>query len=375
MSTVKPTTISHFFEDLPDFRINRTKHHDLIDIVFTTLCAVVCGFDEGWEDIETFAKEREDWLKQYISLSSGVPSHDTFRRVFMHLDPKAFQDAFVGWVKAINSAQLDQAVVSIDGKTVRGSRGRGRNAIHMVSAWCHEHGLVLGQTKVEEKTNEITAIPELLDLLELKGAIITIDAMGAQTKIAQKIIDKQADYVLGLKANQASIHQEVMEWFEAARENEFKYGVYDQFKQLNGDHGRIEQRHCMMISSDYIETLHTWPGIKSVICLHSQREIKDKVQTEYRYYLSSLEVNAERAAHAIRSHWGIENSLHWCLDVTFNEDRCKVNSGNAPQNLAVVRHTALNLLKSETSVKTSIRKKKMMAVLNVNYLSKVIKSM
>jgi predicted transposase YbfD/YdcC len=372
MSTVKPTTISHFFEKLPDFRIERTKRHDLIDIVFISLCAVICGFDEGWEDIETFAKERESWLKNYISLDNGVPSHDTIRRVFMRLDPKALQSAFIDWIQAVTQHNTDKRIISVDGKTVRGSRARGHNAIHMVSAWCHEHNMVLGQCKVGEKTNEITAIPALLELLDIQGSVITVDAMGCQTKIAQTIIDKKAEYVFGLKGNQGTINEQVRAWFEIARQEQYKNLNVSAFEQVSGDHGRIEQRQCIMVDSQSIEGLNDWPGIQSVICIHSQREVNNQVQSETRYYLSSLAVNAERACQVVRAHWGIENSLHWCLDVTFNEDQCRISSGHAPQVMAVMRHTALNLLKQESSMKTSIRKKKIMAILNEDYLTKVI---
>lgn len=373
MSEKISTSIHAAFGEMPDFRVNRTKEHELIDILFITLCAVISGLDDSWEEIEMFGKARQDWLKNYINLKNGVPSHDTFRRVFIHLDAKVFESCFIDWVSSLGK-KVEGATIAIDGKTLRGSRCSAKNhpSIHMVSAWCCDNQMVIGQAKVDEKTNEITAIPELIDLLELKGATVTVDAMGTQKKIAQKIISKESDYVMGLKGNQGQIHQEVKEWFNIAHQHGFGHVKVDCFEQTDAGHGRVEQRVCRAISSDYIETLKGWPGIHSVIEVISTRHTHDKEQTEARYYLSSKKPEAEELLKHIRSHWQIENTLHWCLDVTFKEDLRHHYVGHSAHNLATVRHVALNLLKQETSLKKSIKLKRSKALLSNDYLDKVI---
>jgi predicted transposase YbfD/YdcC len=368
------TDITEHFADLDDPRIDRTKKHPLDNILVIALCAAICGADT-WVDIELFGESKREWFGRFLNLTNGIPSHDTFGRVFAQLDAEQFQSGFISWVQAVYEV-LHGQVVAFDGKTVRGShnRGIGKKAIHMVSAWATESQLVLGQTKVNEKSNEITAIPALLDLLDLSGCIVTIDAMGCQKAIARKIVEQGADYVLALKSNQGTLYADAKTLFEDAEAIDF--AGCDYHKTVGKNHGRIEIRECWATADpEYLAALYKpeqWAGLHTVVMVRAERRSADKHQEETRYYISSLPGDAPQLSHAVRTHWHIENRLHWELDVTFREDDCRIRTGNAPQNMAVLRHMALNLLKQEQSTKRSLRGKRLKAGWDERYLAKVL---
>lgn len=376
------TSISEHFATLTDPRVERSKEHLLIDIVTIALCAVICGADD-WVAIETFGREKVDWLRTFLPLRGGIPSHDTFGRVFARLDPDEFRRCFLGWVQAIAGTVVehDNRVIAVDGKTLRRShdRAQGQGALHLVSAWASARGLVLGQQAVDSKSNEITAIPHLLRLLALEGATVTIDAMGCQTAIAEQIVQADANYVLALKGNQSSVHDRVQRAFADARQaagTPLALPDLDIATAVNKEHGRLERRCCWALGDPaylaYIDPDHVWPQLRSVVMVEAERRIADTVTAETRYYLSSLPPDATVLNQAIRNHWGIENRLHWVLDVVFHEDNSRVRTDHAPQNFAVLRHFALNLLRQETSTKASLAKKRFRAALNDTYLSTVL---
>ncbi len=365
------------FSDLEDPRSERNKQHLLIDIVIITICAVICGA-EGWEDIEVFARAREGWLREFIALPYGVPCHDTIRRVFAALDPKELECAFRRWVRAVFRFTNKQ-VVAIDGKSLRHSYTDAENKtssmLHMVSAWAAENGLVLGQIKTADKSNEITAIPELLEILALKGCIITIDAMGAQRDIADKIIAQESDYVLAVKDNQGQLCSAIHAIFEVEHRVDGKGMPVGYDNTLDAGHGRIERRICRTLPATYLpKTIQSsWSGIDSIIMIESWREIKGTPQAEVRYYISSLpSTDAHRLAQSIRQHWLVENQLHWVLDVVFREDDSCIHAGNAAECLAVIRHMALNLCKQEKTPRMSLKKKRYRATLDVTFLEKIL---
>ena len=353
-------SIIEHFGDLEDPRRDN-RRHQLIDIVFITICAVICNA-ESWEDIEQFGHSKEGWLRKYLKLPHGVPTEDTFARVFAALEPKELNRCFLGWVSAVH--QWKAQTINIDGKCVRGSRDEpnGKSAIHIVSAWARESGLSLGQVKVDEKSNEITAIPELLELLDLKGSLVTIDAMGTQTKIAQKIIEGGADYVLALKGNQGTLKDDVELLFRDAQANDFAGLKTSYDKKVDKDHGRLEVRECWATEElDWLSSRKDWKGLRSICMLRGQRTVKGQTSSEDRLYI--LHAPGGRCTARIRrytANWCIENSLHWGLDVAFREDesRDRKRRDNAPENLAVIRHIALNLLKSENALKRSIAGKR-----------------
>jgi predicted transposase YbfD/YdcC len=360
------------FANLPDPRIARHRWHKLSDILVIAVCAVLCGA-ESFPAIEDFGHEREDWLKQFLELPEGIPSHDTFNRVFRLLDPVQFQACFLSWMQAVAAATAGE-VVAIDGKALRRSfdKGTAKRAIHMVSAWATANGVVLGQRKVDAKSNEITAIPELLDLLALTGCIVTIDAMGCQRAIAQKIVVQGADYVLALKGNQPTLEQAVQRFFVTGPAAEVHRTASAYAEQTGQGHGRVETR-CAWIS-DELEaelTAAAWPGLRSIGMVEATRTLAGETTVEQRFYLTSLPPDASRFARAVRNHWGIENQLHWTLDVTFGEDQSRLRTGHGPENVAVLRHIALNLLHQEPSTK-SMPRKRLACALNSNYLLKVL---
>ena len=360
-----PASILEHFGDLDDPRVERTRWHKLIDIVAITLCAVICGAD-NWVEIALFGESKEEWFRTWLELPNGIPSHDTFGRVFARLDPVEFGRCFSSWVQAIQEASHGQ-VIAVDGKTVRGSKDTagGKSAIHLVSAWASANQLVLGQVKVDEKSNEITAIPQLLKALDLSGCIVTIDAMGTQTAIAEQIVTQEADYVLNVKANQGQLHEDLQDLFTTAEHYGFRDVPHTYAHTLDADHGRIERRECFAISDPKclacIGGAAHWQGLRSLAMVRRHRRVKDKESVETVYYISSLEADAATLLSASRTHWSIENPMHWTLDVTFREDACRVRKGNAPQNLAIVRRLALNLLKQDKSTKASIRGKRLKA--------------
>jgi predicted transposase YbfD/YdcC len=318
--------------------------------------------------MEEFGEAKQEWFKSFLELPNGIPSHDTFNRVFALLEPKEFQRAFSEWTATLRKA-LSQEIVAIDGKTLRRSGARERSPIHMVSAWATENRLVLGQVAVEEKSNEITAIPELLKNLQLKGCIVTIDAMGCQKDIAQAISEAGADYCLALKANHQTLHGEVESFMEDAQSCGFKGIKHGGFQSEEEGHGREETRRYWITSDiDWLHRASEWMNLHSIGMVESTRKIGEKVSTERRFYLSSLPADPKRFAQAVRGHWGIENSLHWVLDVSFNEDQCRVREGNAAENLAILRHLALNLLRQDTQKKRGIKTKQKCAGWDHKYL-------
>ena len=368
--------IEKHFSKVTDPRLERTKDHKLTDIMAIAICAVICGA-EGWTDIENFGKSKFSWLKTFLELPNGIPSHDTFGRVFSMLDAQQFQLAFWEWVCAVNDIVQGQ-VINIDGKCLRGSDDQklGKRAIYMVSAWATENELVLGQRKVDEKSNEITAIPELLKMLAISGCIVTIDAMGTQTSIAKTIIDRQADYVLSVKENQGHLFEDISVLFAVDQASNFKYATLDDYKTVNKGHGRIEIRECWSTSNpeylNLIRGVQNWAGLRSIAMVICTRIIEGKETREVRFYISSLASNAERILRVVRKHWSIENKLHWVLDVALNEDHSRVRKDQAPENLAVLRHIALDLLKQEKTAKGGIHAKQLQAAWDEDYLLKIL---
>jgi predicted transposase YbfD/YdcC len=342
-------------------------------MITIAICGVICGAD-SWVDMELFGRSKEGWLKGFLELPNGIPSHDTFGRVFAHLDAQQFQDCFLQWVQAVSISTRGQ-VIAIDGKTLRRSHDQslGKAAIHMVSAWAAENRLVLGQTKVSDKSNEITAIPELLALLDVAGCVVTIDAMGSQKEIARLIIEESGDYVLALKENQGQLYQEVKELFE----DEDLVRVQGDFHEtVNKGHGRLEHRQCWSIAEQgcisYLNSRGEWPGLRSVAKVTGERGMGDQVSAESRYYISSLPGDAQQLLWAVREHWGIENCVHWVLDIAFREDESRVRKEHGQQNLATMRRMALNLLRQETTSKGGVKAKRLRAGWDEDYLIKVL---
>ena len=375
METTK-ISIGEHFADIVDPRVNRTKRHLLLDIIVIAICGVICGAD-GWVAVETFGKAKEAWLRTFLELPHGIPSHDTFGRVFARLDPEAFQRSFINWVQAL-SELIEGQVIAVDGKTLRRSHDAvlGKAAIHMVSAWATANHLVLGQLKVADKSNEITAVPALLQLLELNGCIVTLDALGCQTQIAQTIIDRGADYVLRLKGNQGTLYAEVQELFAYADSCDFRDIAHDFQKTINGGHGRIEIRKHWMISEPeflaYLDPEGHWKDLSSIGRVEAERRNGEQVERETRYYIASLAGDAEEFGSAVRAHWGIENQVHWILDIAFREDESRIRTGHGAQNFAVLRHIALNLLKQEQTAKCGTQTKRLKAGWDTEYLRKVL---
>jgi predicted transposase YbfD/YdcC len=368
--------ISDHFADLEDPRIDRTKLHKLLDIVIIAICAVTCGADT-WVEVEEFGNAKIAWFRTFLELPSGIPSHDTFGRVFALLDSDQFRLCFVSWIQAISQI-IEGEIVALDGKTLRRSHDGplGKAAIHMVSAWASANRLVLGQLKVDDKSNEITAIPELLRLLALKGCIVTIDAMGCQTEIAKTIIDAGADYVLALKGNQGTLHRDVQDLITHAQETNFEGIAHDFHETVEKSHGRIEtRRHWTISEPEFIAYLNphgVWASLESIGMVEAERRIGDETTRETRYYISSLAGDAREFGKAVRTHWGIENSVHWVLDIAFREDDSRVRKGNGAQNLSILRHIALNLLRQEKSAKCGVKAKRLKAGWSEGYLLKVL---
>jgi predicted transposase YbfD/YdcC len=377
----KKSLIEHL-ATVTDPRVNRTKDHELIDILVIAICALLCRA-ETFNEMEDFGNAKLDWFKTFLSLPNGIPSHDTFNRVFSALNPKEFLDAFLNWTQSLRRA-VPEEIVAMDGKALRRALTAEKNPKYIVSAWAEDNGLVLGQLKVEEKSNEITALPQLLRVLELSGCIVTLDAMGCQTNIAKEIKEADADYLLALKGNQESVHREVKDFLDDAiaesktwRPSGALSSVVAQVvtkKMVEKDHGRLETREYFQSAElNWFADRSKWEGLQTVGMVQSTREINGKISTERRYYLSSLPLNIELFARAVRGHWGIENKLHWILDVHFGEDQSRARSGYAAENLATLRRFAVNLLKSEKTKKRGIRGKQNNASWDHAYLLKLLR--
>ena len=348
--------------------------HPLFDIFVIALCAVISGA-EGWEDMEEYGQAQADWFKAFLDLPHGIPSPDTFRRVLSRLQPQQLTRCFINWTDSLRQS-IPGGTVAIDGKTLRRSfdRAAKKGALHMISAWASANRLVLGQLKVDDKSNEITAIPRLLGLLELNGATVTIDAMGCQKEIARTIVAQGADYVLALKDNQATLHAEVQLLFDAATTTTGLSDVRcDDYQRVDADHGRIETRHYWLTSD--IECLGlrgSWAAIASVGMVESQVELGDRISCERRYFLTSLGCDVARFAQAVRQHWGIENSLHWVLDVSFREDDCRIRQAAGAHVMSVLRHIALNLIRRESSHKRGVKARRKRAGWDHSYLLQIL---
>ena len=347
-----------YFSVIPDPRIERCKKHSLLDILFLTVSAVLSGA-QGWEAIEDFGHAKLDWLKRFIKLPSGIPRHDTIARLMGRLEPTVLQKCFFDWMNDV-VLEIDGDVVAIDGKSLRGSfdKASRKNALHMVSAWSCTGGMVLGQVKSSEKSNEITAIPRLLELLELKKCIVTIDAIGCQKGIIENILAKKADYILGVKRNHLVLYEDFVIYFEKhLMLNEDLPAGVGFFETIDKAHGRLEKRRCWQSTElKLLPSTKTWKGIRSVLRVENERSTASKTSKEVRYFISSLPLNPERALSGIRQHWFVENQLHWVLDVTFGEDKSRIRRGDAPENMGVLRRLALNICKKCATGESNPRK-------------------
>jgi predicted transposase YbfD/YdcC len=365
-------TLLDYFADLPDPRVERTKLHKLEDILVITICAVICGA-EGWNEIELFGQCKQPWLKTFLELPNGIPSHDTFARVVSSIKPDDFEQRFQKWIQAL-AQSTGEKIIAINGKTIRRSfdTANRKAAIHMVSAWACENKMVFGQIATDDKSNEITAIPKLLEMLVLDGSVVTIDAMGCQKKIAEKIIDSGGDYIFSLKGNHGTLHEEVKLFMDDAITNN---SGYDYSTETQGDHGRIETRkvwYCQDVQ--WMADSKDWPGLSSLIAVESQRVQGEKTTVERRYFISSLSgKDAKSTGQMIREHWGVENKLHWSLDVSFGEDNCRIRKDFGAENFSRLRRIALNLLKQEKTLNRGIKAKQHKAGWDEQYLLKVLK--
>jgi predicted transposase YbfD/YdcC len=332
------------FGQLKDPRIERKKLYPLVELLFVVLCGSICGA-ESWRDFVLFGNSKLDFLRQYYPFENGIPSKNTYARVFAALNPEAFKSQFVEWVKSLQTVVND--VIAIDGKTLCNSINQATetSAIHMVSAFATEARLVLAQHKVDEKSNEITAIPKLLKLLDLRGHIVTIDAMGTQKAIAKQIIEQGGDYILALKGNQGTLHEDVRLFLEAEAQKTSSTAISDRYEEVDKGHGRIETRHCF-VSNDvnWLSQKPQWAGLQSLIMIEETQHIKGQIRKERRFFISSLPPIAQRIGSAVRAHWIIENGLHWTLDVIFNEDQSRVRTDHAGENMALIRHITMNML-------------------------------
>ena len=363
--------IEHF-STLKDPRIDRNKSHQLIDIIVLAISAIASGAD-GWEAIEDFGKTKLNWLRQYVPLKNGVPSHDCIAYVLTRLSLSGFRQCFMSWTQAVTQ-QTRGEIIAVDGKTARGSRDRknNRSPLHMVSAWACENRLVLGQEATQEKSNEITAIPKLLSLLELKGCIVTLDAMGCQRAIVQQIIDEEGDYVIGLKGNQGNLHEAVEDFFDEAQKQQFKGVSHDYREELDKDHGRLEIRRYWISDDLYsLPERQKWQGLRSIGMVERECWQGEHHTMERRYFINSIEARAATFAKAVRGHWGVENPLHWRLDVILGDDASRIRKGNGPAIMTSIRYLCMNLFEQEGS-SISLAKKRRKAAWDDDYRAKVL---
>jgi len=368
--------IAAHFAELEDPRSGPAILHRLIDTVVIALCAVICGAD-GWVEVEQFGQAKYTWLKGFLELPHGIPSHDTFGRVFARLDAEQFARSFLSWVRAVAQVTKGQ-VIAIDGKTLRRSHDRylGKEAIRMVSAWATANRLVLGQIKVDEKSNEITAIPHLLRLLDISGCLVTVDALGCQKEIAAQIVAQGGDYLLALKENQGALYRRVQVLFAHAQTPDGREMPGDETQTTHKDHGRLEKRVCYTLSTRdwlfYLDPEGEWPRLQTVIKVVAERQVNGACSEETRFYISSAPGDARRLQQAVRDHWGVENGLHWVLDIAFREDESRIRKGNGDQNFSLLRRLALNLLRHDHSIKAGIKARRHRAGWDESYLLKVL---
>lgn len=366
-----PSLIEHL-SIIRDFRDGPARKHLLVEVLTMSVCAMLAGA-ESFVDMERFGKAKESWFRGFLKLEHGIPSHDTFLRVFAALNPKEFAECFMKWTQAVRR-KVEREVVAIDGKTVRRSfdRHKGQEAIHMVNAWATDNGLALGQVKTDDKSNEITAVPQLLRALELEGCIVTLDAMGCQKNIAKEICEADADYVLALKGNHETVHEEVASFLQDARQKDWKKVPHDFLETVEKGHGRIETRRYWITEEiHWFADRSKWEGLRSVGMVESIRQIGENSSSETRFFLCSLKADAKEFARAVRGHWAVENNLHWILDVCFREDQCRARAGHAAQNLAILRQIALNTLKRDPS-KDGIKGRQKSAGWNDSYLLRLL---
>lgn len=375
MSCALSESIEEHFSKLDDpRRETKNQRHEFVDIVVIGLCGAICGAND-WTAVATFGEAKEGWFKTFLKLPNGIPSHDTFTDVFAKMDPDQFEKGFISWTSSIASL-LPGEVVAIDGKTLRRShdKANGKRAIHMVSAWSSSNALVLGQVKTEEKSNEITAIALLLEMLSLEGSLVTIDAMGCQKAIADSILSKGADYLLAVKENQPSLYEAIEAAFFAADDEAFAQTFSDTAESYDKGHGRQEQRRCWVCAdlTALAAFVRVWKGLKAIVVMESQRTVDGKTSVEYRLYISSCKASAAYFLKATREHWHIENKLHWVLDVAFREDESRLRQGHGAENFSVIRRVALNLLKRENTQKIGVANKRCRAGWDQGYLEKVL---
>ncbi len=370
MNTPPPHTLTEHFAELDDPRVRGKCRHNLLDMLVIAVSGIICQA-EDWVTIAEFGRAKERWFRTFLELPNGIPSHDTFGRVFARIDPDRFATCFSGWMRSLSDTLGE--VVAIDGKTLRGSYDRDdqRAAIHMVSAWAVDNGVVLGQVKTEEKSNEITAIPELLDLLSLNGCLVTTDAMGCQREVARRVVDQGGDYLLAVKDNQPKLHAAVLEAFEQAE----AAGPLPTYTTTDKGHGRHERRHytTLPLPESFNKPINSrWASLKTLAVVEAERTLDGKTSSAFRYFISSASLSAERFAEAARGHWGIENNLHWVLDVRFSEDDSRVRKGHGAQNLSRLRQMALNVLKSDKTTKLGVKNKRLKACWDEGYLATLL---
>lgn len=375
MSRQIESSLAECFGDLPDPRVTGRCDHDLLEIIIIAVCGVLCGAD-SWVGVETVGKAKEGWFREFLELKHGIPSHDTFGYVFARIDHEAFQTRFIRWVESVFRVTKGQ-VIAIDGKTFRGSHDKaiGKDAIHLVNAWASANGIALGQRKVDGKSNEITAIPDLLQLLNVSGCIVTIDAMGCQKKIAQTIRDRKADYILRVKDNQSQLKQDIEDWFTYGDQQQFSNMDADFHQTTHKTSGRIEIRRCWVVRDalafEHIRHYDGWTDLNCIIRVQRERRDGDHISHETAYYISSLTTSAATILEATQHHWAIENSFHWVMDVTFGEDLSRIRVGESAENMAVLRTIALNLLKQDPS-KSSLKQKRFRAAMDNDFLFQLL---